>query len=454
MSRILVVDDDDAFRPALQGSLQGLGHEVLAASNGKKAIEVLEKHVVDLVISDIRMPEMDGIALTQHVRSGFNVPVILITGFSEILETFDAHELGAEEFLPKPFQREDLIRSINRCLKPQAKGGAVQDQTTFCRMAIDDFSSGRQILFSVYIRLAETKFIKVAARGEDLSLDRIRAYKEKGVRYLYMEDQDFRTYVGFDLKLTDTQVRAMQEVAQARKELIHRSEQILISEINRNGIDADLLDSSVAFVETVISVVSSDPDVYKLLDTLSKHTDYLFSHSIAVSLFSVMIAQKVDWKLPTNKFKVALGALLHDVGHRELDQTLLMRPKRTWSSNEVRSYESHPTRSMELLSRIKSIPNDVLQIAKEHHEDCASHGFPGKLSKSAIHPMTRLVTVANEFCMRVLKNPHNPVVEPEVAIKQMIALSSDRLDHVFFEALMRIFKVEPPSSFTKLRQRV
>ncbi|MBL7714867.1 MAG: response regulator [Bdellovibrionales bacterium] len=453
MSRILVVDDDDAFRPALQGSLQGLGHEVLTAANGKKALEVLEKNTFDLVISDIRMPEMDGIALTQHVRSAYNTPVILITGFSEILETFDAHELGAEEFLPKPFHREDLIRAINRCLKPQAKG-KVEEKNTFCRLAIDDFRSGRQIQFGIYIRLADTKYIKVAARGEDLSVDRIKAYKERGVRYLYMEDRDFLTYVGFDLKLSDAQVKATVETAEARKELLRKTNEIIANQINRDGIDSDLMDSSVAFVETVVAIASEDPDVYRLLQSLNTHTDYLFAHSVGVALFSVMIAQKVEWKLPTNKFKVALGALLHDVGHREIDQAMLMRPKKNWSANEVKLYESHSLRSMELLGRIKSIPNDVLQIAKEHHEDCLSHGFPSKLSKSAIHPMTRLVTVANEFCSRAIRNPHVVTVDPETAIKQMIALSSDRLDHVFFEALMRIFDFQPPSSFTKLRQKV
>ena len=89
MNRILLVDDDEIFRKALQKNLENLGFEVNPAQNGKEAVEVLQRTTFDLVISDIRMPEMDGIELTKYIKANLKLPIILITGFAEILETHE-----------------------------------------------------------------------------------------------------------------------------------------------------------------------------------------------------------------------------------------------------------------------------------------------------------------------------------------------------------------------------
>jgi putative nucleotidyltransferase with HDIG domain len=447
--KILLVDDDESFRPALQRTLEKLGYHVTPAVDGAEGKRLFSDGAFDLVVSDIRMPQVDGIELTRFIKeSAKPVPMVLITGFSEILETVEAHEMGADAFLSKPIDRDELTGAIDRCLK---RGGAEVKQDledmdvedAFCRLGIEDFVSGRQILFSIFVRLSDTKYVKIAHKGEDLSIERVRSYRGKGVRFLYMRREDFRTYVGFNLTLTKV-VRTAKGISREKKvNLIKHTGELLMEQIQHDGVDEELFDGAVVFVQTTIDVLCQDPDVFLLLDILNSHADHLYAHSVGVSLYSVMLARAVSWHLPTNKFKVAVGGILHDVGEKEIPRELLMRPRKDWSFTDLKLYESHPSRGVEILNQVRTIPSDVIQIVKEHHEDCIGNGFPARLKRSSIHPMAKMISVADSFCERIIKSPNQEGMTPSEALQQMAMLQSDRLDAQFLEALMRLFHFVP-----------
>src|SRR3989344_8465266 len=99
LKKILLVEDDDYFRSAVK-DLLSKKYDVLEAANGKIARDLLILTSVDLVLSDIQMPHFTGVDLLEWVKKNRPSPVILMTGFSHILETQRAHELGADDFLP------------------------------------------------------------------------------------------------------------------------------------------------------------------------------------------------------------------------------------------------------------------------------------------------------------------------------------------------------------------
>ena len=113
--RVLVVDDDEAMRIALRKLLVEEGYEVVDVDGAKSAQNLISLERFDLVISDIRMPEMNGIELLLFIKRTKPIPVILITGFSELTETQEAYTLGADEFIPKPFKREELLEAVILC---------------------------------------------------------------------------------------------------------------------------------------------------------------------------------------------------------------------------------------------------------------------------------------------------------------------------------------------------
>lgn len=445
MPKILLVDDNDMFRESVFENLKAEGFDVTTAANGRLADEILRQETFDLVISDVQMPEMDGVALTKSTRTHSQVPIILMTGFSAIIEACAAYQIGATDFLPKPFKREELLAAIENCLTPQFEVPSNEEE--FCKLGINDFVSGRTIKFSIFVRLSPKKFIKLAHKGEDLSLERIHFYRKKGLHFLYLRREDFRQYIGFNIQLANTANRTNSLNLDKKLNLLRHTGEILGEHIRNIGVDESLYEATVAFVEASLNVISDDVEAIDLLDSLRKHADHILVHSVAVSLYSVMIAQNMEWNLPINRFKLAMGGLFHDVGMKELSEEQLRRPRYDWTVEEVKQFESHPLRSLAILSQIRSIPQDVRDIVKHHHENALSKGFPAALKKSAIHPMAKVVAVADEFCYRVIRGPHSAEEMGAVeAVQEMIASCSQLLDKKCFEALASLFKVELPKS--------
>lgn len=116
---VLVVDDDPLNRAMLSMSLGSLGHRVIEAGNGREGIAVLDDHDVDLVITDIEMPVLDGYGVLRH-RAGDDrlraIPFIVISGVDEMASIITCIELGAEDYLPKPFDPVLLHARVGACL--------------------------------------------------------------------------------------------------------------------------------------------------------------------------------------------------------------------------------------------------------------------------------------------------------------------------------------------------
>src|ERR671922_3007963 len=93
---ILVVDDDPDIQEVLQDRLESLGYEVLAASNGKEGLELLEKHSPHMVLLDIEMPQMNGLEVLREIhRRGIDVTVVMITAYGSIDRAVEAMKEGA-----------------------------------------------------------------------------------------------------------------------------------------------------------------------------------------------------------------------------------------------------------------------------------------------------------------------------------------------------------------------
>lgn len=117
--RVLIVDDDDDFREAMALSFDRLGCEVMTASNGREAFDLTQRQPVDVVVSDIRMPNGDGVELMERLKANSaTAPVLLlITGYAEVTVE-EVLNKGAEALINKPFKPLTLQEAIARLLTP------------------------------------------------------------------------------------------------------------------------------------------------------------------------------------------------------------------------------------------------------------------------------------------------------------------------------------------------
>lgn len=134
--KILTVDDAPDTREIIKRNLESEDYSVFTASNVKEAIKILESEKIDLVITDLKMPEISGIELIRHIRENFkNTEVIMITGYPSIETAVQAVKIGASEYLTKPFTDEELIEAVENSLKKlktrtAADTSAIQENKT------------------------------------------------------------------------------------------------------------------------------------------------------------------------------------------------------------------------------------------------------------------------------------------------------------------------------------
>jgi DNA-binding NtrC family response regulator len=115
--KILIIDDDPSLRNMLTIVLKNEGYEVLAVESAITALNKLKKEIFDLIISDIKMPDVSGIELLRKVKSiDKEIPVIMITGFASTNDAVEAMKLGAEDYIIKPFNLDELKIIINKSL--------------------------------------------------------------------------------------------------------------------------------------------------------------------------------------------------------------------------------------------------------------------------------------------------------------------------------------------------
>ncbi|SDB45690.1 DNA-binding transcriptional response regulator, NtrC family, contains REC, AAA-type ATPase, and a Fis-type DNA-binding domains [Desulfonatronum thiosulfatophilum] len=125
---ILVVDDDPNILHLLQTRLSSAGYQVLAATNGEQALERLAEQPVDLVLSDVKMPGMNGPELLQEIKATWpNTQIILLTAYGRIPEAVAMVQQGAADYLTKPFDGRELVEKINALLARQDAPAAPGD---------------------------------------------------------------------------------------------------------------------------------------------------------------------------------------------------------------------------------------------------------------------------------------------------------------------------------------
>ena len=131
MPTILICDDEKDIVSALEIYLRAEGYDAVSAYNGHEAVEKLREQEIQLVLLDIMMPEMDGISALAKIRQESNVPVILLTAKSEDTDKVLGLNVGADDYITKPFNPIELIARVRSQLRRylQLGGGAVREDT-------------------------------------------------------------------------------------------------------------------------------------------------------------------------------------------------------------------------------------------------------------------------------------------------------------------------------------
>ncbi len=163
-NHLLVVDDDDRIRDLLKRFLTRNGFRVSIASNAQEARRIMKGLTFDLLVLDVMMPGEDGFALTEALRKIDDIPIILLTARGEARDRITGLSLGADDYLSKPFEPEELVLRIRSILKRQA----TRPRTQKIKFGNWMFDLNRALLTHNHIRVhlttGETALLTALAR--------------------------------------------------------------------------------------------------------------------------------------------------------------------------------------------------------------------------------------------------------------------------------------------------
>lgn len=332
-----------------------------------------------------------------------------------------------------------------------------EQDAEYVRVNIEEFATGASVPYAVFIRLSSWKYLKIANPGDALDQQRLDAYKDKNVTALYLLKEDFAHYLGGapaaapKAEVPSKAMRAMSSViteqptssdpaAAAKLKSLCANAQTTLELLRTNQISDFLFETAKDFVTSTISVYGNDRSGLALLQALNtqKSTNFIYEHSLGVSLYSVMLARVLGWQSSINIFKVGLGGLLHDIGLNSVEESLVVRPENTLTIEERKKLQQHCEWGAQIVRQLSNVPPEVVAIILQHHETLSGTGYPAKLTSPKIHPMAKLVAVANRFCELVLDGPASPRMSLDEAYALMC--SSNNYDADVLSALRRLIK--------------
>jgi OmpR family response regulator RpaB len=155
--KILVADDEISIRQIVEARLKMAGYEVVTAADGAEAVELVKSEQPNLIVLDIMMPKMDGLQVCREVRKNLTTPIIMLTAKGDVIDRIQALELGADDYVVKPFSPRELEARIKAVLRRIVSDSSKQSTIKVDTLSID--TGKRQVLRGEQkIKLTEMEF--------------------------------------------------------------------------------------------------------------------------------------------------------------------------------------------------------------------------------------------------------------------------------------------------------
>lgn len=384
-TKVMLVDDDMQFRRTVKRSLEMNDYEVIEANHGGEALDILMMETVDLVLSDVKMPKLNGIELLHRVkRDKPDIPFIMMTGFSEVIEIKEAYEIGADGFLSKPYKEDDLIFQVEKVLNI----GVEEDgkRHNYLGIAVEEFVAGAQIKYPIYIKLDGESFVKIANVGEDLSSAQVKTFKEKGISEFYLEANDFIKHLNFNVSIMGSLMRSERITASKKlkfiKIILHQCIQYCI-EVKPNE---DVIKISFKVYENLKKLYEKNKGLVFNIDcSLSNERN---NDLLAISIcYLPFLTSQIDWLTESVEKDFFVSSILQDIC--------------------ITDGKEHPFRATELLGTEPFVNEQILKIIAHHHEKVDGSGYPSGLKGSAINPLGNLLQLSYSFARSLKMNDYD-----------------------------------------------
>ncbi len=408
MNKILIVEDNKELAEILIDALEDENYQATWVENGLKAVEYLKENQTDLVISDIQMPEMDGVQLLSWIRKqDLHLPFIVISGFSKNLESHPEFINQIDEYLEKPFYKNQILDAVHLCLGK--KNVHADTSGLFVKVPIQDIEVMDHARFDIFVKLEDGHTVKVFRKSEKIDAGRIKNYKEKKMPNFYVKRIDFQKLIEFQNYFLAA-VSCDQKVELKEKvELLSLTGEMIQEKIWDGNFKQEDFENAKLYAQTALSIFIEREDSFKLLKDFSTYYVDQYSHSIAVAMICNMIAGRFDMMTYKEKFNITLAAILHDIGKTKLTDEILNTPLAQMGFRQREEYYKHVDFGVQILLNLNEVPNEIIRLVQFHHRFRNGEGFPVELDAKNVDYRIQILQAANLFCETYYRlKIHNP----------------------------------------------
>jgi response regulator RpfG family c-di-GMP phosphodiesterase len=483
--RILVVDDERVIREILSDFLGLEGYVVRTVEDGMQALEELQKRSYNLVISDLKMPKMNGLDLIEKITElGIPVLTVIMTGFGTVETAIEAMKHGAYDYILKPFKVEEVIHIVKRGLDRQR----LQHENLRLKDALSIYKISEAIATSLSVEKvldlvldavldavdadivnlllerpgdvsdlsdAPGRFVeharKVSPRldsneaapplnfGEILPLlqdDKpLLAHSARAFRYLSgPPEKRLVSFCSIPLKLKGRIIGMLNaysytkgaKFSEGQRKMLYVLGSRAAVSIENARLYESLVDANEGLVHANISLEENfKQTIIGFAHALEESDRYTRGHSERVSTYARLIA--VGMQLPQEEIETVVKAgLLHDVGKIGIRNDRLNKPGKL-TPEELAMFRSHPAKGKRILEPIPFM-RDLVPGCYCHHEAWDGSGYPQGLGSEKIPVIGRIVAVADAYDAMTTDRAYRKALPHVIACGEMERCSGTQFD--------------------------
>lgn len=473
--RILVVDDEPFITQLCQRFLSAEGYEVQVAPSGQEALRLFQPYQPDLVLTDIRMPGMNGLELIQQVKQQeTNLAIVVITGHGTLSTAIETMKEGVLGFLIKPFTEDELLTTVKQALE---KAALVKENMRL-RSLMPLFEATKTLVGEVNLdRLLDNV---VAMVKKETSADRVSIMLlDPGSTSLTV-----KAFVGFPAVVPEKLHRAIGNgiagrVAQTGQPLLIESNQaqdpelaaflkdeevgsalsvpLIFQGVTTGVLNVAALRDGQRFSQSDLELVSilagqaatavENAKLYQktqehyrktvkvLVTTLEVKDPYTKGHSIRVEKWACAIANAL-YLSPEQIETVRMSGLLHDIGKIGSSEEILLKEARL-TPEEFERMKQHPRHSAKILESA-GLSDEIIQSVLHHHEWYNGKGYPDGLSEKEIPLASRILLVADAVDAMSSDRPYRKALSLDKLQAVLKENSGSQFDPEIVEAILHL----------------
>jgi len=303
----------------------------------------------------------------------------------------------------------------------------------FTAIAAGSIESG-PVPFDLYTKNNQEEIVLCLRKGLGFDEDR-KDNLSSPERTFYITTVDGDAYLDYASERLDRIVRNSDIRVNDKAKIVYGVGRRLVDQLVKDPRSGDAVKHSKRYVEDQLALVFSSPEAAANLFAISATDSYMFSHSVNVCTFCILLGRKIYGSQDSKIFELGLAGLLHDIGKSRINHELIER-EGDLTPEEEEEMRRHTIYSYEIINE-HSLPESIQAAGRSHHERLDGSGYPDGLRGDDIHPIARIVAVADVYDALTSNRPYKPRVPPLSALSEMAA-NEPFIDDRAFDALLQI----------------